>query len=84
MGAYVDNNDEWFGFDSNDTEGKPMWVLGQRNVGFAQNDGQWTAQRVRGNVWKYGILTPIGESKFLGIHATRDEAVAAIDADRKG
>lgn len=79
--TYVSNNEKWIAHTG--ATGKPCWVLAQRNVGYADNDGRWTAQRVAGNRWSScGILESVGTSAFLGVFATEPDAVAAITVDR--
>lgn len=76
------NHETWI--DYRGADGTPCWTVEQRNVGFADNDGRWIAQRVRGNRWTAGgVLEPVGESAFLGVFDTEAEALAAVDADRE-
>jgi hypothetical protein len=61
---------------------RPSYVIDQRLVGYADNDGRFVAQRIRPTFWSsIGTLQGVGVSRVLGVFDTREEADQAAAAD---
>ncbi len=54
------------------------FLIEQRNVGFADNDGRWIVQQLSELYWSgIGTLRQKRAGAFLGVYDTRESAVAA-------
>lgn len=57
------------------------FLIRQRNVGYADNDGRWIVSQLPELYWSgIGTLRQRRPGKFLGVFDTREEADAAINA----
>lgn len=57
------------------------FMIEQRNVGFADNDGRWIAEQLAELYWSgIGVLRQKRAGTFLGVYDTRESAVAACHA----
>lgn len=60
----------------------PSYCINRRMSGYADNDGRYTVERVRGSYWSpIGVLTYVGDSAFLGVTDSYEQARALVDAD---
>ena len=57
------------------------FLVCQRNVGYAENDGYWVVTQLPELYWSNGgVLRQRRPEKFLGVFATPVDMVEAIDA----
>lgn len=57
------------------------FLLRQRNVGYADNDGRWLVDQLPELYWSAGgVLRRRRPGAFLGVFDTEDAALAAIEA----
>jgi hypothetical protein len=73
--TYHSNNEETITTDAG------QFMIGQRNAGYADNDGAWVVTQLKELYWSnIGTLRQRRDGQFIGVFATRTDADAAIAA----